>query len=473
MSSPSPSSEVKNSTTDIDNNIQDETKSSPAPTPTRKRMSRAEKARLESEELLKSLGVSIDSGRQTRSSRRGASSSRVESPKPEPTPKRKATSNPTPRRGKKAKVEDQPEENDQTDHGTNHVEAKRQSVEKQGVPVEKSNASEEVDQSPPEKGTNTVQQMEVDDDTPQSIESNQKSVDAAASPSPSPVPPPSASQSQPEPAQPPTAISSQEDEKQPANEAIVIDSQPESVAAAEAVSVSAAAADTTTTAIVIDNGSPSVDESCEAAAQSQTERDEPIELASSPSSDVDQQTPQVTNSQTIISQSDTIVDLDTSSNEADDIKEVSASTDDVCSKTQKQEQQQPQKLDSLDLELINSDSSSHSENEVQIADIPPTPPQAASVQPTSTVQSDVVEIIDSAPSANVADSADQTNNTNAAANSVCANESSQDSVESSNQQKPIEIPENICTITVNTPVDETITTTTSETLLSQSNLTTA
>lgn len=84
-------------------------------------MSRAEKARLESEELLKSLGVSIDSGRQTRSSRR---SGQVESPKPEPppTPKRKAATNATPgRRGKKAKVE----ENDQTD-GTNHVEEKSQ-----------------------------------------------------------------------------------------------------------------------------------------------------------------------------------------------------------------------------------------------------------------------------------------------------------------------------------------------------------
>lgn len=88
-------------------------------------MSRAEKARLESEELLKSLGVSIDSGRQTRSSRRGG---RVESPKPEPppTPKRKAATNATPGRGrgKRAKVE----ENDQTD-GTNHVEEKSQSDE--------------------------------------------------------------------------------------------------------------------------------------------------------------------------------------------------------------------------------------------------------------------------------------------------------------------------------------------------------
>lgn len=97
-------------------------------------MSRAEKARLESEELLKSLGVSIESGRQTRSSRRGTSSSRVESPKPEPTPtKRKSTAatNPTPRRGKKAKVENQPTQNDDQTDGTNHVEEKNQSDGKQ------------------------------------------------------------------------------------------------------------------------------------------------------------------------------------------------------------------------------------------------------------------------------------------------------------------------------------------------------
>lgn len=75
-------------------------------------MSRAEKARIESEQLLKSLGVSMEAGRQTRSSRRGTA---VESPKPEPQPpKRKQTS--TPRGSKKAKVT----EVDQTD-STNHV----------------------------------------------------------------------------------------------------------------------------------------------------------------------------------------------------------------------------------------------------------------------------------------------------------------------------------------------------------------
>lgn len=78
-------------------------------------MSRAEKARLESEELLKSLGVTMEAGRQTRSSRRGpATTTTFESPKPE-TPKRKAPS--TPRVPKKGKIVTA----DQTD-GTNHVE---------------------------------------------------------------------------------------------------------------------------------------------------------------------------------------------------------------------------------------------------------------------------------------------------------------------------------------------------------------
>lgn len=77
-------------------------------------MSRAEKALIESENLLKSLGVTMESGRQTRSSRRGPI---IESPKPE-TPKRKPPSTPrTPRTAKKAKIIAV----DQTD-STNHVE---------------------------------------------------------------------------------------------------------------------------------------------------------------------------------------------------------------------------------------------------------------------------------------------------------------------------------------------------------------
>lgn len=73
-------------------------------------MSRAEKARLESEELLKSFGVTMETGRQTRSSRRGTP---VESPKPVEPLKRKQTN--TPRRIKKPKIT----EVDLTD-GTNH-----------------------------------------------------------------------------------------------------------------------------------------------------------------------------------------------------------------------------------------------------------------------------------------------------------------------------------------------------------------
>lgn len=76
-------------------------------------MSRAEKALIESENLLKSLGVTMEAGRQTRSSRRGTITI-TESPKPV-TPKRKPPS--TPRSSKKAKILAL----DQTD-GTNHVE---------------------------------------------------------------------------------------------------------------------------------------------------------------------------------------------------------------------------------------------------------------------------------------------------------------------------------------------------------------
>lgn len=284
--------------------------------------------------------------------------------------------------------------------------------------------------------------MEVDDDTPQPIESTQQSAGAKASPSPSKAksiaPPQPPAQSEPSPpvkeSLPPIVISSPD-------EAIVAVAKPAIISAA-------AAADTTTAAIVIDS---------EAESQSQTERGEPIELVSSPSSDVDakegeaeqQQTQKVTNnSQTIrSSQSDAIVDLDTSSNEGDDIKEV---IDSSSSAVLSQRPQQTQELESLDLELINSDSSSHSENEVQIAEIPPSPPltqnvQDAPIQPTSTVQSDVVEIIDANESPANAASDDNANETNNSV--VCANESSENLVESTNQQKPIEIPENICTIT--------------------------
>lgn len=285
-----------------------------------------------------------------------------------------------------------------------------------------------------QKAAESEQQMEVDEETPQSIESTQPQSAEVAPPSPpraeraaSPLPPPQAPSTQPEPSQLVEESSADIDDE-------IIEPEP--------AIVSAAAADTTTTAIVIDS------ESQETVAASQSRQDEPIELVSSPSSDVDaktQQTQEVT--------SNAIVDLDTSSNEGDDVKEVTDNSSDiVCS--QRPPQQQTQDLDTLDLELINSDSSSHSENEVQIADIPPPTqhvPEAPS-QPTSTVESDVVELdidatdltVDVAAAANP----DQRNNIDAEAG--IADAAAEDSVvESTNQQKPIEIPENICTITGN------------------------
>lgn len=304
-----------------------------------------------------------------------------------------------------------------------------------------------------QKASEAVQQMEVDEDTPQPIESSKQSAEVAPS-SPPPAesaasPPPQALSSHSEPSQVEESSPSPDQEATPA---VVDDSQQNEIAAPQSA-LTAAVADTTTSAIVIDSESQeSIDASCEAA--SQNIQDEPIELVSSPSSDVEaktqqqQQTQQVTtNTQTICtSQSDAIVDLDTSSNEGDDVKEVTDSSSDiVCS--QRPPQQQTQDLDTLDLELINSDSD---ENEVICAYKPATSPpltqsvQDAPIQPTSTVQSDVVEIdIDANESSAdaAANNADQRKNINADA----AEENSV--VESTDQQKPIEIPENICTIT--------------------------
>lgn len=285
--------------------------------------------------------------------------------------------------------------------------------------------------------------MEVDDDTAQPIESTQESLPPQSPKAENDAIPPSSPPSKAEPSQTvqessssPIVISSPDEDirSQTVDES---DSQPEVVAVHDAAVVSAAAADTTTTtpAIAIDNEWQAVDTS--AAVQSEATdagNGEPIDLASSPSSDIEQQKQKVTNSQTTITQSDAIVDLDTSSNEGEDVKEVTS-------------QKPTQGLDSLDLELINSDSSSHSENEVQIADIPP-PKQNVQDPPivtTSNVQSDVVEIVDTIESSNGATSA-----VAVAANSLCANELSQNLVESTNHQKPLEIPENICTITGNT-----------------------
>lgn len=307
--------------------------------------------------------------------------------------------------------------------------------------------------------------MEVDDEIP--IASTQQPAAPAEAEVAPPSPPPPVESAIP-PSTQPQPPSSQPEPSQPAEEVpspaeatptlVVDDSQPEIVAideVSETATVSAAAADTTTAVIVIDTESQeTIDASSEAPSQSR--QDEPIELISSPSSDVDANTQQVTTNAKM-SQSDAIVDLDTSSNEADDVKEVTDSTSDIlCSQRppQPQSQQPAEDLDTLDLELINSDSSSHSENEVQIADIsPPSPPLTQSVpdapsQPTSTVQSDVVEIDIDANDASTevaAINADQTNNVHEVADAAPTAEDSV--VESTNQQNPIEIPENICTIT--------------------------
>lgn len=184
----------------------------------------------------------------------------------------------------------------------------------------------------------------------------------------------------------------------------------------ESAGVSAVA--DTTTSIIIDS-----DAALDEPPQNSTANDsETIELHSSPSDD-DSKGPTVTNSRPIISQPDAIVELESSSNEGD-TKNV------TINKLQ----------DSLDLELINSDSS-HSANEVQIdEDIPASQAVPEKLVPTSTVESDVTEvteIVDESPNA--------TNNN--AENVVHSCESSQNSVESTNNQSPIAIPEKLCTIT--------------------------
>lgn len=169
----------------------------------------------------------------------------------------------------------------------------------------------------------------------------------------------------------------------------------------------AADADTTTAAIAIES-EPIVDEA--APSPPATNDSEPIELQSSPD-DIEAIEPVVTNSQATISQSNDIVELE-SSNDADAPSKV-------------------HEIDSLDLELINSDSSL-SAHDVQFNDVPAT-------QPTSTVAaeppaaSQPIEIIDASAPTN---------------DSVYINDSPPTVVESTNNQTPpIEIPEKLCTIT--------------------------
>lgn len=404
-----------------------ESVATPSSTP-RKRMSRAEKARLESEELLKSLGVTMESGRQTRSSRRGPV---VESPKPEPI-KRKQTN--TPRRTKKAKVS----ESDSTD-GANHV-AESKSDEVQVIqicyyfkiniydnfycwfefnlqidPAQTEKVPKKVDPSPVkgvEKKIVTdasvskeaeVEPMQVDT----AIESTQSEASKPETSKPAEVVPPSKPI---EDLLPAPIVSVESAPTKIVEQPIVLESS----------GVSAAA--DTTTAIVID--SDPVDES----PQNNANVGQPIELLSSPSDD-DSKEPTVTNSkQATISQPDAIVELESSSNEGD-------TKDELVVKTHE--------IDSLDLELINSDSS-HSANDIQIAEIPASKAVQEQSVPTSTVESDANEVTEVTEIADEPTNNISTNNNNAD-ESVHISEVQQNSVPSTNNQSPIEIPDKLCT----------------------------
>lgn len=72
---------------------------SPKTTPSKRKLTSTERALAESEELVKSLGGSVEGGRRTRSSTRGV-------PATPPPPAKKARIS-TPRRGKKAKEEEE------------------------------------------------------------------------------------------------------------------------------------------------------------------------------------------------------------------------------------------------------------------------------------------------------------------------------------------------------------------------------
>lgn len=160
----------------------------------------------------------------------------------------------------------------------------------------------------------------------------------------------------------------------------------------------AAAADTTV--IVVESGLIITE-----PAESDKDVSEPIELQSSPSEN---------SPAAIITEPEAIVDLDGSSNEGD-----------AKPNTQ-------QELDSLDLEVINSDSSL-SATDVQVE---PTS-DAQQEQPVSTSTADVTitEIIDDEPS----------NATNNNADSSVHSSEPQESVDLTNSQKSIEIPENFRT----------------------------
>lgn len=186
-----------------------------------------------------------------------------------------------------------------------------------------------------------------------------------------------------------------------------------------------AAADTTTTTTIVTDSKSSVNES----SQNNTNNDQPIELHSSPSDD-DSKGPIVTNSQqATISQPDAIVELESSSNEGD-------TKDEVVVKTNES--------DSLDLELINSDSS-NSTNEVQNAEIPTS--QSVEVQsvPTSTVEPDVNEVTEVTEIANEPVNNNANNNNTNANTTVHSSDTPPNSIPSTNNQQPIEVPDKLCT----------------------------
>lgn len=163
-----------------------------------------------------------------------------------------------------------------------------------------------------------------------------------------------------------------------------------------------AVADTTTTVVAEDE--PFIRE----PAKSNNDDDdaEPIELQSSPS-DSDSKGDTVSNSQAI-KEPEAIVELESSSNEGD--------VDNT------------QKIDSLDLEVINSDSSL-SGNEAQDQQTTGDEPAQEQSLPTSTAEVTITKITDDDP-------VEKSND-----NSVHTSEQSNNSVESTNNQKPIEISE--------------------------------
>ncbi|XP_031621569.1 transforming acidic coiled-coil-containing protein 2-like [Contarinia nasturtii] len=410
-------SEVENSTTtDIDNNVQETPKSTP-----RKRLSRAEKARIESEELLKALGVTMEAGRQTRSSRRGTNT--VETPKSEPA-KRKQPS--TPRTAKKPKVFDI----DQID-STNHVEegnnADAQIAE---APIAASSASAKIVQNDADEKpaasqsvSNNGKKMEVDDPM-ECTQSDERTLPEEITQAKI-VPQPEIIEDSPIDDEPPI----EEDSLPITSE----DAQPSTaVEVTEIFDDENVSASADTTAPLVVDTEPIVISPPLSDFES---KDEPIELQSSPS-DTDETA--VTNSQVV---PDAIVDLESSSSNEGDAKNEAANNS--------------QEANSLDLEVINSDSSLGDEPQASSTEEKPKPTS------TSTAEVTVTETNDTVPVAKTNDISD---------NSVHSSEPPQNSVGSTNQKSS---PDNFrTTITsVDTPIEETITTTSEK--LVQPNATTA